>query len=476
MAARPQVTTLQAPGRSAWRLHAAGSRSGGFFASRGGRTILVPMNHPMSLLPLLAIALLLPAAPARAEAVVCGSAADEFAARAAGLERQWIVQIPSGVGGWRLGHVSVGDGLVVAQTGDGGVHAIQAARGVDDVPPGTLLWSQRIGTPGGPSGSAGIGLQVVTVARDLGIDALDRRTGAVAWTKQLGQLPGASAVPAGDWVYAAVPNEGILRLPANPWRSAASPTPAGQTKPAVARGKQAATTTSFVESLEPRTVNAGGEVAFAPVPLADGVAWSTTDGTLVALERTKQGWLRHELPLESPLAGQPVTRGRAVFATTGPYGAPWPATLARIELADPMAKDKPRPGLELAWRVALPDHPEGSPLVADDTIVLSLGPSGIAAFSALTGELRWRSDIVGQLVSVGGDRVWCLDATGRLSGLDLTSGIRRARLCLAGLTLPVVNTTGDLLVLAAPGGVITGFTPVATPAPAPAAEDPDATR
>jgi hypothetical protein len=403
-------------------------------------------------------------APAHGEAVICGSVADEFTAQAAGLERQWIIQIPSGVGSWRLDRVTVGDGLVVAQTGDGGVHAIQAARGADELPPGTLLWSQRIGTPGGPSGPAGIGPHVVTVARDLGIDAIDRRTGAVAWTKELGQRPGAAAVPAGDWVYAAVPNEGVLRLPVNPWRSAASPTPAGQAKSAAARGKQAATTASFVESLEPKTVNDGGEVAFAPVPLADGVAWSTTDGTVIALERTKQGWLRHELPLEAPLAGPPVVRGRTLFAATGPYGAPWPATLARIELADPAAKDKPRPGLAVAWRVALPDHPEGSPLIAGDRIVLSLGPSGIAAFSAINGELLWRSDIVGQLVAAGGDRVWCLDATGRLSGLDLASGIRRARLCLAGLTLPVVNTATDLLVLAAPGGVIAGFSPATTEA------------
>ena len=401
-------------------------------------------------------------APAHGEDVICGSMADEFAARAAGLERQWIIQIPSGVGSWRLERVTVGDGLVVAQTGDGGVHAIQAARGADDIPAGTLLWSQRIGTPGGPAGPAGIGPQVVTVARDLGIDAVDRRTGGVVWTKELGQLPGAAAMPAGDWVYAAVPNEGVLRLPVNPRRSAASPTPTGQTKPASTRGKQAAsavTTASFVESLGPKTIDAGGEVAFAPVPLADGVAWSTTGGTFIALERTKQGWLRHELPLEAPLAGQPIVRGRTLFATTGPYGAPWPATLARIELADPAAKDKPRPGLAVAWRAALPDHPEGSPLVADDTIVLSLGPSGIAAFSALTGDLRWQSDIVGQLVAAGGDRVWCLDATGRLSGLDLDSGVRRARLCLAGLTLPVVNTASDALVLAAPGGVIAGFSP-----------------
>jgi hypothetical protein len=406
------------------------------------------------------------ASAARAEPVVCGSVADEFTARAAGLERQWIRQIPSGVGSWRLERVTVGDGLVVAQTGDGGVHAIQAAREEGGLPPGTLLWSQQLGAGGGPAAAAGIGPQVVTVAHDLAISAIERRTGAIAWEQQLGQLPGAAAVPAGDWVYASVPNEGVLRLPVNPWRSATTPTPTPATKPAAGRGKPAVAPAVLTESLDPKTINAGGATAFAPVPLADGIAWSTTDGTLIALERTKQGWMRHELPLGQALAAQPVARGRTLFVTTGPVGAPWPATLTRIELADPLAKDKPRPGLAIAWRVALPDHPEGSPIIAGDAVVVGLGPSGIAGFSATTGDLLWQTAFVGRLVAAGGDRVWCVDETGRLSGLDLASGIRRARLCLAGLSLPVVNTSSDAVVLAAPGGVVISFAPVAQPAPA----------
>lgn len=403
------------------------------------------------------------ASAAQTEPVICGSVADEFTAQAAGLERQWILQIPSGVGSSRLERVTVGDGLVVAQTGDGGVHAIQATAEDGGLPPGTLLWSQQLGTGGGAAGAAGIGPQVVAVAHDLAISAIDRRTGAIAWEKQLGQLPGAAAVPAGDWVYASVPNEGVLRLPVNPWRSAATPTPTPATKPAAGRGKPAVAPAVLTESLAPKTINAGGDTAFAPVPLADGIAWSTTDGTFVALERTKQGWVRHELPLGQRLAAQPVARGRTLFATTGPVGAPWPATLTRIELADPLAKDKPRPGLAVTWRVALPDHPEGSPIIAGDTVVVALGPSGIAGFSATTGEFLWQTEFVGRLVAAGGDRVWCVDETGRLSGLDLASGIRRARLCLAGLSLPVVNTSSDAVVLAAPGGIVISFAPAAQP-------------
>ena len=160
------------------------------------RSVPLPLQIPVK--PLLASLLLACASlssAAHGEPVICGSVADEFTARAAGLERQWILQIPSGVGSWRLEQVTVGGGLVVAQTGDGGVHAIQAAREGDGLPPGTLLWSQQLGAGGGPAGAAGIGPQVVTVAHDLAISAIDRRTGTVAWEKQLGKLPGAAAVP-----------------------------------------------------------------------------------------------------------------------------------------------------------------------------------------------------------------------------------------------------------------------------------------
>lgn len=417
-------------------------------------------RHSLPILMLVLLPLAASVAPvAWGEAVVCGSVADEFTARAAGLERQWILQIPSGVGSRRLERVTVGDGLVVAQTGDGGVHAIQATREEGGPAPGTLLWSRQLGpAAGGPAAAAGIGTDIVVVAHDLAVTGVDRRTGGLAWDKPLGRLPSSAAVPSGNWVYAGVTADGVLRLPANPRRSAASVKPA---KPAAGQRKQAAAPAELTESLDPKTVNAGGELAFAPVPLADGIAWVTTTGVIVALESTKQGWQRHELPLGDPLAGQPLTRGRTLFATTGPYRTAWPATLTRIELADPEAKDKPRPGLDIAWRVDLPEHPEGGPIVAGDTIVVSLGPSGIAAFSATTGDLLWRSEIAGRLVAVGGERVWCVDETGRLSGLDLASGIRRARLCLAGLALPVVNTASDAVVLAAPGGVVMSLAPVA---------------
>ena len=61
------------------------------------------------------------------QSLLCGTAGDELVAARAGLSREWVVQIPFDSAGWRIEHVSIGDGLVVAVSGDGGVHAVQTS-------------------------------------------------------------------------------------------------------------------------------------------------------------------------------------------------------------------------------------------------------------------------------------------------------------------------------------------------------------
>ena len=88
---------------------------------------------------------------AAGQSLLCGTAGDDLVAARAGLTREWVVQVPFDSAGWRLEHVSIGDDLVVACSGDGGVHAIQASPSQNGSPrAGSVLWSQRVGTPGGP--------------------------------------------------------------------------------------------------------------------------------------------------------------------------------------------------------------------------------------------------------------------------------------------------------------------------------------
>jgi outer membrane protein assembly factor BamB len=190
--------------------------------------------------------------------------------------------------------------------------------------------------------------------------------------------------------------------------------------------------------------------------------WPTypADGVLVTMQPTDVDSDRFEFALNSPAVDAPLTRGSSVFAATTA------ADLARIDFiaADPR-------GLRTGWHVVLDAVPDAGPFLGGDTLVVSLGESGMAAFSAETGTPLWRSPVAGRVLAVAGDRVWIIDRTGRLAGLDLATGERRERLCLAGFSFPVVNAESDRLVLASPDGLLVSLAP-RRPATAPAAAPP----
>lgn len=387
-----------------------------------------------------------------------GTPADEFVAERMGMVREWVVQIPFDSARANLEHVTVGDGLVVAQTGDGGVHAVQAMarRQPGEPAAGALLWSRRLEAGGGVSTPPGVGPRLVTATRNLELFALDRDTGATRWTRPLGRLPGTGAVEIGDWVYEPLAGGGIRRLTTNPLQPTADPTAPPPAQPAkgnkrgavAARKKQPEVAKPTVESLRPRTFDSTGAVARPVRPLGKGVVWSTTDGVLVTLQEAELEWVRYEFGLNAPAVDAPVTRGKSVFAATQA------ADLARIDLLESGGT-----GLRTGWHVVLDATPDAGPFLGGDTVVVSLGETGMAAFSADTGVERWRSAIAGRVLAIAGDRVWIIDRTGRLAGIDLATGQRRQQVCLAGFSFPVVNTETDRLVLASPDGVLVSLAP-----------------
>lgn len=387
-----------------------------------------------------------------------GTPADEFVAERMGLVREWVVQLPFDSTRASLEHVTVGDGLVVAQTGDGGVHAVQARGAAAPRQPGepaagSLLWSRRLGVGDGTATPPGVGPRLVTTTRDLELFALDRETGATRWTRPLGRLPGNGPVEIGDWVYEPLAGGGIRRLTTNPLQptadaTAAQPAQGGKARRKPDKKKPVEAAKPTAESLRPRTFDSSGPVAQPVLPLGKGVVWSTTDGVLVALQEAEADWVRSEFGLNAPAVDAPVTRGKAVFVATQA------ADLARVDFVDSV-----EPGLRTGWHVVLDATPDAGPFLGGDSVVVSLGETGMAAFSAETGAARWRNAIAGRVLAVAGDRVWIIDRTGRLSGIDLENGRRRERVCLAGFSFPVVNTVTDRLLLASPDGVLVSLAP-----------------
>jgi len=386
-----------------------------------------------------------------------GTVADELTAERAGLQREWLLQLPFDASTSQLERVSIGNGLVVAQTGDGNVQAIQATDGGPVSPGiGALLWSFPTGDGGGPVSPAGIGTDIVAVAHDKQLFGIERDTGQLRWQQRFGVLTENGPAVSGSWVYQPVGPSGLMRLPTNPYRpgpKAEVPTKADakdKKKARAAKKKQKKDAAiASQESLEPRSLDSAGTIDSQPQAFNGGVLWCTADGTLVAIEPSAEGWQRNEFYLDRAPAGRPVAKDGAIFAATEE------GDLVRIDTLDIQGG-----GLRLTWRVLLEAKPEADLFVSNDRVVVSLGEDGLACYSATTGEHIWSTWFPGRIVAVSGTRVWIIDRVGRLTGIDAATGERRERLCLGDFKLPVVNQATDSLILASPSGAVVSLKPI----------------
>ena len=371
------------------------------------------------------------------------------------------MQLPFQSDGYRLDRVDVGRGLVVAQSGDGMVHAVraaaspQAAAGAPAV--GALLWSTSLGVPQTPIFPAGIDDDLVAIARDMDCYGLDVRTGSPLWRRRLPAPPTAGSLPVGDWVYTPLRDDSVYRLPANPYRQPQ------QTEPKNGDADTPANQPKVVRvSLDPVRINSHGIVEQLPAPYAGGAIWCTRNGHLTAIEPANKGWARHEFHLRQQPNGPVLVVDQTIFAAT------ITGELARFE-------DAPG-GLRLSWRTLLEtslhaNQPQPQLMLKDKTLIVSLGEAGIAAHDAETGKRMtyedatgqqhlWHSPLEATLLAIVGDKIWCYDRVNRLTALRLTDGQPVAFLAPGPFTVPVVNRATERLVLASPRGLLASLAPL----------------
>lgn len=424
------------------------------------------------------------APPAFGQSCLCGTAADELVAARLGLEREWVVQVPFDSAAWRLEHVVVGESLVVAQGGDGSIAAISATSAAGRPRRGTVVWSHQLEPGTAPFEAAGIGPELVTIAHGRDLVALDAATGETRWERPLRTVASASAVPSAGWVYAPLDAGGIQRFPEDPFAQPAAPAKPAADNP-VTPPPEPASGPRPGESLAPLEISSDGEVDFPPLPFRGGIVWCNADGRMAAIVPKDNSNERLDFDLGSPAAGPPVVHDGDIFVATkagdvaritrSPRALTANSGVVEVKGAD----EKPVKVAFTGWHTVIDEVPEGSPLVGGTTVVVSLGPAGVAAFAAATGELLWQEPAMGRPVAITGDQVWCLEATGFLVARDLATGARLGRLCLGCFTIPIVNATSERLVLASPGGLVVSLAPRRTvaaepPVPQPPAPQPPA--
>ncbi len=427
------------------------------------KNLLRPAKLPRHDLTLLAAAFSLWMPLAAAQSCLCGTAADEFVAARVGLEREWVVQIPFDSAAWRLEHVVVGDGLVVAQGGDGTIAAISTASTSGGPRQGSVAWSYHLGPTTAPMEAVGVGPQLVMVTRGRDLVALDSQRGGIRWERTLRTVASASAVGSSGWVYAPLDAGGIVRFPEDPSAQPSAANPTDPVDPQATVAIDPETGPRPGERLDLIEIGSEGEVDFPPIAYRGGILWCTADGHVEAIVRTATASERLEIDLGSPASGSPVVRDGDIFVATraGDIAritrSPRGLTANSGIMKDPDDDDKDVSFT--GWHAIIDEVPEGSPLVGSKAMVVSLGPAGLAAFATANGDLLWQEPAMGQPLAITGEVVWCLEATGFLVARDLATGARQGRLCLGAFTLPVVNTTTERLVLASPGGLVVSLAP-----------------
>lgn len=342
-----------------------------------------------------------------------------------GWRADWTVQLPLDPSRFQVSHVAVAEDLVVAQTSDGGIHAISWEKSATR---GTIRWSRRIGEPHRPVHPATIGPTRVSVATDRELHGLDRSDGSTVVFNRFPGLVEASGSEIAGFLHVPLAGGTILRTPADP-----------------AANRE-----------RPLEIASDGLLRTNPFPLGeDSLGWITSDGKLVSLQPVADTWEHLKIQLPSPAVGDPIVRGGDVLLAT----TVGDVVRLRLRRTSPF-------GLEPLWRMPLPGVPDGRMIEDRKTLFVSLGIDGIAAVATETGAILWheRGSAVrfGEgmgLVAAGAGRVWCVDAVGRLLLLDAATGSRVGCVPLDGFTLPVVSTTPGRLVLARPDGRLMAFSP-----------------
>jgi len=338
-----------------------------------------------------------------------------------GLERQWFGVIPL-VETERLLRISLGNGLLFAQTSYAMLHTYDAESG-------RLLWSAQLGERTGFARGVTSNSFAVFVSNADVFYALDRTTGRTIWKYDFGTIP--TSAPACDEELAMI---GLTTGKIYGFTL----------KHKDDNGKE----TILTSPLEAWNWQAGGPMLTRPLPAQNIVAFGSSDGkvyVMMAEERT---------PLFRISTGGPIGLGLSSYKTR----------LLLIPSADNNLYAVDIFTADVVWSFPSGAPIDQEPMVAEQEIY-SVNTAGIMTdLDPATGEPRWRTSTHGgQLVAVSGAKVYLRSSDRDLFMVDRKTGrvlvdpgetLVRAGLNLREYNLNIVNRFNDRMYFATGSGMI----------------------
>lgn len=317
-----------------------------------------------------------------------------------GLERAWFAQIPVDPGRSRVSTWYLDEAQIYCVTDSGLVTSLNAETGA-------ALWTQQVGRPGVPAFGPEANSKFVGVVSGSRLYMLDRVTGRVKWSRDLGSAPSSGPALSEDYAFVALVTGRIegykLDDPkAQPW---------------------------YYQSK--------GRTHLRPTTTGSVVSWPTTEGYLYVSAADEPGVL-FRLETNDDIVTSPAELAPYL------YIASLDGYLYCLDEGN---------GFE-QWRYATGYPIMSSPALVDDhAYVASIEPA-LHCLDAKTGAIRWIALGVSHFGSQGKQRVYASGRYGELIILDSKTGSLVGRLHTAEGLKTLVNDQTDRIFLVNDRGLV----------------------
>lgn len=319
----------------------------------------------------------------------------QSSAQRVGLTRAWFTQVERA-----LKFVTYNKGLLLAQTDQAIVHAIDAETG-------RTLWSTPFGNRLHPCVAAGANDKFVLAVNGSYAYLLDRATGGVIWRKQCAGSPGAGAALSEAYAFLPMVNGTMQGFD-------------------LKNAKEV-----------PWVYRSSGHTWVQPLVTATTVSWTTERGHLYVGGASELG-VRFRLEAAGGIESRP---------------AYWTPNYYACSLDGFVYAVNEKTG-HTVWKYSTGDRINLAPVAINDRVFVTPDLGGMHCLDAKTGALQWFSPGIRQFLSLTPTRIYAVDSQRRLVAIDAKTGGQQAWLPIPGLNLKLMNSDSDRLLLASDNGMI----------------------
>lgn len=318
-----------------------------------------------------------------------------------GLTRRWFTQANADRSRGTVRHVSMHKELLIVQTEQAIVQAIDAETG-------RSIWTQQIGRPNYPSLAAAANDDVVAVVSGSKLYVVERATGVVLWSRLVGSSPGAGAAITDRHVFVPMIN-------------------------------------GLVEAYElehpdktPWSYRSFGRIFVEPVVVGTNVGWTTDKGYFYAANTEGDPVMRVRLESRDAIESKP---------------AYWPPYLYACSLDGYVYAVHEKTAAN-DWKYTTGGSISRAPVAVEGAVYVSPDRGGLFKLDGLSGQELWIAPGIAQFVAVTPTRVYAADRLNRLAVLDGATGRRLGTLAPPELGRWLPNGRSDRILWLGESGVL----------------------